>query len=112
LKAFTCLLSQEVAYFDRSENSSGAICARLSSHASAIQSMAGTRLGALCEALALAVFGILFEFLTSWQLTLIIFGPLFLIGIIAYWDVSLRRWINTESNQSLQRATSVRLGFS
>ncbi|CAF4740455.1 unnamed protein product, partial [Rotaria sp. Silwood1] len=38
-KAFACLLRQEVAYFDRPENSSGAICTRLSSDASAIQEM-------------------------------------------------------------------------
>ncbi|CAF3163376.1 unnamed protein product [Rotaria sp. Silwood2] len=44
-KAFACLLRQEVAYFDRPENSSGAICARLSSDASAVQEMTGTRLG-------------------------------------------------------------------
>ncbi|CAF4954974.1 unnamed protein product, partial [Rotaria sp. Silwood1] len=37
LKAFGCLLRQEVAYFDRPENSSGAICARLSSNALAVQ---------------------------------------------------------------------------
>ncbi|CAF1024549.1 unnamed protein product [Rotaria sp. Silwood1] len=42
-KAFSCLLRQEVAYFDRPENSSGAICVRLSSDASAIQDMTGQR---------------------------------------------------------------------
>ncbi|CAF2964711.1 unnamed protein product [Rotaria sp. Silwood2] len=36
-KAFACLLRQEVAYFDLPENSSGAICTRLSSDALAIQ---------------------------------------------------------------------------
>ncbi|CAF0927629.1 unnamed protein product [Rotaria sordida] len=59
-KAFACLLRQEVAYFDRPENSSGAICARLSSDASAVQEMTGTRLGIICEAVALSFFGILF----------------------------------------------------
>ncbi|CAF1209199.1 unnamed protein product [Rotaria sordida] len=48
-KAFACLLRQEVAYFDRPENSSGAICTRLSSDASAVQEMTGTRLGVICE---------------------------------------------------------------
>ncbi|CAF2881220.1 unnamed protein product [Rotaria sp. Silwood2] len=47
-KAFACLLRQEVAYFDRPENSSGAICVRLSSDASAIQEMSSTRFGAIC----------------------------------------------------------------
>ncbi|CAF3662351.1 unnamed protein product [Rotaria sordida] len=46
-KAFACLLRQEVAYFDRPENNSGAICTRLSTDASAIQEMTGTRLGVL-----------------------------------------------------------------
>ncbi|CAF2451835.1 unnamed protein product [Rotaria sp. Silwood2] len=74
LKALTCLLRQEVAYFDRPENSSGAISVRLSSDASAIQEMTGTRLGAMSEALALSFFGILFGCFISWQLTLIVFG--------------------------------------
>ncbi|CAF1398804.1 unnamed protein product [Rotaria sordida] len=52
-KAFACLLRQEVAYFDRPENSSGAICTRLLSDGSAIQDMTGIRLGAICEAIAL-----------------------------------------------------------
>ncbi|CAF3683937.1 unnamed protein product [Rotaria sordida] len=53
-KAFACLLRQEVAYFDRPENSSGAICTRLSLDASAVQEMIGTRLGVVCEVLALS----------------------------------------------------------
>ncbi|CAF1332172.1 unnamed protein product, partial [Rotaria sp. Silwood1] len=44
-KTFSCLLRQEVAYFDRPENSSGAICTRLSSDASAIQEMTGQHVG-------------------------------------------------------------------
>ncbi|CAF4637472.1 unnamed protein product [Rotaria sp. Silwood2] len=53
-KAFACLLRQEVAYFDRPENSSGAICAHLSSDAVAIQEMTDTRLGVICEVVALS----------------------------------------------------------
>ncbi|CAF3532126.1 unnamed protein product [Rotaria sp. Silwood1] len=53
-KAFAYLLRQEVAYFDRPENSSGAICTRLSSDASAVQEMTGTRLGAIFQVIALA----------------------------------------------------------
>ncbi|CAF4034340.1 unnamed protein product [Rotaria sp. Silwood2] len=53
VQAFACLLRQEVAYFDRPENNSGAIFTRLSSDASAIQEMIGTRLGVICETLAL-----------------------------------------------------------
>ncbi|CAF4609428.1 unnamed protein product [Rotaria sp. Silwood1] len=51
-KTFSCLLRQEVAYFDRPENSSDAICTRLSSDAPAIQEMTGTRLGLAVEVIS------------------------------------------------------------
>ncbi|CAF1120128.1 unnamed protein product [Rotaria sp. Silwood1] len=81
-KAFACLLRQEVAYFDRPENSSGAICVRLSSDASAVKDITGSRLGVICEATALSFFGILFGCLISWQLTLIVFGAVVIQCIV------------------------------
>ncbi|CAF3255349.1 unnamed protein product, partial [Rotaria sp. Silwood2] len=111
-KAFACLLRQEVAYFDQSENSSGAICTRLSSDASAIQEMAGTRLGAFCEALSITFFGLLLGCLISWQLTLIVVGPLFILTIVTYGDVRVRLWANQQSNEIVERASPVKLGFS
>ncbi|CAF2816275.1 unnamed protein product [Rotaria sp. Silwood2] len=107
-KAFACLLRQEVAYFDRPENSSGAICTRLSSSALAIQEMAGTRLGAICEALSLSFFGIILGCFISWQLTLIVFAPLFILVILTYVDVQVRLWTNQQSNQILERASAVK----
>ncbi|CAF4941951.1 unnamed protein product, partial [Rotaria sp. Silwood1] len=106
-KAFACLLRQEVAYFDRPENSSGAICARLSSDASAIQQMTGTRLGVICEAIALSFFGILFGCLISWPLTLIISGPLFIVCLVAYGDLCLRKWLNQQSGKIIGRASTL-----
>ncbi|CAF4420485.1 unnamed protein product, partial [Rotaria sp. Silwood2] len=107
-KAFACLLRQEVAYFDRSDNNSGAIYNRLSSDASAIQEMTGTRLGAICEALSMMFFGLLLGSFISWQLTLIAVGPLFIIAIVTYTDVRVRLWMNHQSNQIVERACTVR----
>ena len=59
-KAFECLLRQEVAYFDQPENSCSAISTRFSSDALAIRELSGIRLGFICEALAVLVFGFLF----------------------------------------------------
>ncbi|CAF1681406.1 unnamed protein product, partial [Adineta ricciae] len=91
-KAFASLLRQEVAYFDQPENRSGAVCARLYSNAKAIQDMTGTRLGSLCEGLALCGFGLLFGLLLSWQLTIIVFLPFIAYAVIALIDI----WINIE----------------
>ncbi|CAF2683059.1 unnamed protein product [Rotaria sp. Silwood2] len=106
-KAFSSLLRQEVAYFDRPENSSGAICVRLSSNASAIQDMTGTRLGAICTAIALPFFGILFGCFISWQLALIAFCPFFILSLISYADLSLQVRLNKKSDQIIGRASSL-----
>ncbi|CAF4469089.1 unnamed protein product, partial [Rotaria sp. Silwood2] len=105
-KAFACLLRQEVAYFDRPENSSGAICVRLSSDALAIQEMIGTRLSSICEILAMSFFGFLFGCIISWKLTLIVFGNLFIVSIATYGDVSLRIWLDKKSRKIIERAST------
>ncbi|CAF4962872.1 unnamed protein product, partial [Rotaria sp. Silwood1] len=51
-KAFTHYLRQEMAFFDLLENSSGAICNRISSDALAIQQMIGSRLCIVFESVA------------------------------------------------------------
>ncbi|CAF4645410.1 unnamed protein product [Rotaria sp. Silwood1] len=106
-KAFACLLRQEIAYFDRPENSSGAICARLSSDASAIQEMAGTRLGAICEALSMTFFGLLLGFLINWQLTMIAFCPLSILAAVTYGEMQVRLWMNQQSNQIVEQASTI-----
>ncbi len=108
-KAFACLLRQEVAYFDRPENTSDAICTRLSTDALAIQEMTGTRLGVICEAVALIFFGFLFGCFFSWQLTIIVWIPLFIFCMIIYLDIWLNTWLKQQTNPTIARASLVRL---
>lgn len=111
MKSFACLLRQEVAYFDRPENNSGTICARLSSDASALQEMIGIRLGVIFEVLAISFFGIIFGFFLSWQLTLILCVHLFLLCITAYGAVRLRLWLKQQSAYIVGKANAVGLCF-
>lgn len=106
-KTFACLLRQEIAYFDRPENSSGAISTRLSSEALAVQQMTGTRLGIICESLALSVFGLMFGIFFNWQLTLIVFIIVVINVIIAFLNIRLEVWHNQQSNLILSRTSSV-----
>ena len=107
-KAFACLLRQEVAYFDRSENSSGAICARLSTDASAVQQMIGSRLGIIVETLALSCFGLLFGMLFSWQLTIIVFAPFLILSVVVYLTVRSEMWLSEQYSLIRTQASSVR----
>ncbi|UJR18570.1 hypothetical protein I4U23_005477 [Adineta vaga] len=106
LKAFSCLLRQEIAYFDRSENSCGAICALLSSNASVIQEISGTRLAVICEAFALVCFGLIFGFYLNWHLIIISFIPIFIFAIISYLQIRSASWLKEQSDIIFGRASS------
>ncbi|CAF4416013.1 unnamed protein product [Adineta steineri] len=57
------MLSQEIAWHDRPENHSGALCVRLSSDAEAVQKMTGIRISLLFE--AIGSFGIGFQLMNE-----------------------------------------------
>ncbi|CAF3800263.1 unnamed protein product [Rotaria sp. Silwood1] len=95
-KAFACLLRQEVAYFDRSENSSGAICHHLLSDALSIQQIAATRLGYICETLAMFILGIILGFLFNYQFTLIVIFILFIVAMLTYINIIFEMRLHKE----------------
>jgi ATP-binding cassette subfamily B (MDR/TAP) protein 1 len=109
LKAFACLLRQETAYFDRPENSSSAISVRLSSDAAAIEQMVGTRLGAICEVVALALVALICGLFFSWQLTMIVLVSILIITCFAYVNIYLTMRVREKSSLILERANMVRL---
>ncbi|CAF1432493.1 unnamed protein product [Adineta steineri] len=107
LKAFACLLRQEVAYFDRPENSSGAICTQLSSNAAAIEDMAGSRLGVICEGLSMSTFGFLLGFFYNWELTIIIAIPFVILLIANVMQIRLSSWLKTQSDRIYCQASTL-----
>ncbi|CAF4096095.1 unnamed protein product, partial [Adineta steineri] len=106
-KAFACFLRQEVAYFDRPENSSGAICNQLSSNAAAIEDMAGTRLGVICEGLSMSAFGFVLGLFFNWQLTMIIAIPLIILIIASIIEIRLGTWLKTQADLIYSQASTL-----
>ncbi|CAF0776180.1 unnamed protein product [Adineta steineri] len=106
-KAFACFLRQEVAYFDRPENSSGAICTKLSSNAAAIEDMAGSRLGVICQALSMSAFGFLLGLFFNWQLTIIIGIPFVIMMIATIIQIRLGSWLKIQSDLIYSQASTL-----
>jgi len=81
-KAFRAILHQEIDYFDQPEHSTGALCTRLGTEASAVHGASGVRFGYIVEYLFAMGVGVIIGFVYSWQLTLSIaaFIPLILFG--------------------------------
>ncbi|CAF1495581.1 unnamed protein product, partial [Adineta steineri] len=106
-KAFACFLRQEVAYFDRPENSSGAICTHLSSNAAAIEDMAGSRLGVICQALSMSTFGVLLGFFYNWRLTITVAIPFVILLIASIIQIQLRSRLKTQSDFIYSQASTL-----
>ncbi|CAF4027162.1 unnamed protein product, partial [Adineta steineri] len=106
-KAFACFLRQEVAYFDRPENNSGAICTHLSSNAAAIEDMVGTRLGVICQTLSMSAFGFLLGFFFNVQLTIIIAIPFVILLIVSIIQIRLSSWLKTQSDLIYGQASTL-----
>ncbi|KAJ0869762.1 putative ABC-type xenobiotic transporter [Helianthus annuus] len=75
------ILTFEVGWFDRDENTSAAVCAMLSSEANMVRSLVGDRLSLLTQAVFSAGFAYSLGLVLSWRLTLVLLmAQPFLIG--------------------------------
>ncbi|CAF1023749.1 unnamed protein product, partial [Rotaria sordida] len=106
-KAFAHYLRQEMAFFDHVENTSGAICNRLSSDALAIQQMVGSRLGVVFESVAMFGIGIILGLLFSWQLTLIMLFFIISLFILSFMQIWWQARLNKRSDYFLGLASSL-----
>lgn len=88
LMCFEKVIHMEISWFDRLENSSGAIGARLSADASAVRGIVGDALGYLVEIAATAIAGLVIGFQANWQLSIVLLAMLPLIGLNAYFQIT------------------------
>lgn len=78
---FEKVVNMEVGWFDKPENSSGAIGARLSTDAASVRGLVGDALAQTVQDLSSVVAGLTIAFATCWQLAFIILALIPLVGI-------------------------------
>ena len=81
---FEKVVHMEVGWFDETENSSGAIGARLSADAATVRGLVGDALAQTVQNLASVTAGVVIAFVASWQLAFIVLAMLPLIGLNGY----------------------------
>ncbi|CAF1376268.1 unnamed protein product, partial [Rotaria sordida] len=106
-KAFRAILRQEIAYFDQENHSTGALCTRLATEASAVKSASGVRFGLIFQHIFGMIVGILIGFVYSWQLTLLmlVFLPFILFGGIL--EIRLTTYFASKDKQIPENAGKV-----
>ena len=83
MQVFLAILNQEIGWFDVKENSTGALCARLSTDASKIQGATGRHMGIIIQGILALSLSFILMLYYSWKLGLVgsLFMPPLLIGI-------------------------------
>ncbi|CAF3996487.1 unnamed protein product, partial [Adineta steineri] len=91
-KAFQAILRQDISYFHKAQHSTGALCARLATEASAVQGASGARFGLMLQLIVSMGIGLIVGFIYSWQLTLLViaFFPLIIFGGISQIHLTTR----------------------
>ncbi|KAH9619688.1 hypothetical protein KSS87_015757 [Heliosperma pusillum] len=104
---FEKIIHMDVGWFDKPENSSGAIGARLSSDAASVRGLVGDALGLLVENIATALAGLLIAFLANWILAFIILAMIPLLGLNNYFQVKFMKGFSEDAKKKYEEASHV-----
>ncbi|CAI5498535.1 unnamed protein product, partial [Closterium sp. Naga37s-1] len=104
---FHSVLRQEMAWFDRDENSSGAIGSRLSSDATHVHSIVGDRLSLAVQNAATLVAGLILAFSSSWILSFIVLAQLPLIAAGSVFQMKSLQGFADDAKQAYEAATRI-----
>ena len=83
------LLRNELAWFDRDENNSAQIAARLNADATNVRAVIGDRVAIIVQNSTLMIIAFAVGFGLQWKMTLVMLATFPLIIVCAYVDVSL-----------------------
>lgn len=107
LMCFDKVAHMEISWFDKAENSSGAVGLRLSSDVKCVRSLVGESLGLVVQNVATAVAGLLIGFEASWELSLIVMAMLPLIGLHGYVHMKFVLGFSGDSQVTFDQNSSV-----
>ncbi|CAF0784747.1 unnamed protein product [Rotaria sordida] len=106
-KIFQTLLRQEITYFDRPENNTGALCTRLATEASDVQGATGIRIGTMLQNISNLGVGIILAFIYGWSLTLIMLAFVPFMIIAGFLQMYLLTGFTTKDKKVLENAGKI-----
>lgn len=104
---FEAMLKQEMGWFDEDKNSVGALCARLSSDAGAVQGATGTRIGSILQALSTLVLGIGLSMYYTWKMTLVSVVSIPLVLGAVFFEARIMSGQGMQEKKKMEGATRI-----
>lgn len=107
LMTFEKLVNMEIEWFDHTENSSGAIGARLSADAAKVRGLVGDALQLVVQNSATLVAGLVIAFVSNWELSLIILALIPLIGLNGWIQMKFIQGFSADAKMMYEEASQV-----
>ncbi|XP_011055908.1 PREDICTED: multidrug resistance protein homolog 49-like isoform X2 [Acromyrmex echinatior] len=104
---FSAMLKQDMGWYDEDKNSVGALCARLSSDAAAVQGATGTRIGSMLQAFSTLVIGISISMYYSWKMTLVAVVSIPLVLAAVFFEARVMGGQGMQEKKKMESATRV-----
>ncbi|KAI3805867.1 hypothetical protein L1987_21754 [Smallanthus sonchifolius] len=104
---FEKVVSMEVGWFDKPENSSGAVGARLSTDAASVRGLVGDALAQIVQDLSSAITGLVIAFTACWQLALIILALIPLMSANGYVQIQFMKGFSADAKLMYEEASQV-----
>lgn len=105
--SFRALLKQEMGFFDKKENSVGALSTRLATDASFVKGLAGDSLGMISVTLATIGAGLIVAFTGCWRLALVVLAMLPFMAIAGFYQMKMMTGFDSGSKKEYVSAGSV-----
>ncbi|KAF9014658.1 Multidrug resistance protein 1, partial [Haplosporangium bisporale] len=105
--SYKAILSQEMAFFDRPENSTGALASRLATDAQQMFDMVSQVILTTVSAISTISVGLGFAFAATWQMTLIILAAVPVIGLGQYLELAALTGFGEKTRKAYERSGQV-----
>ncbi|KAJ3285478.1 GTPase-activating protein [Borealophlyctis nickersoniae] len=106
-RSFKQIMRQDIAFFDKEENSVGTLTSNLSNRAQEVQNMSGQIVGNLLELFAAIVGAAIVALVTGWKLGLVVLSTLPLLVLANKFRMDLIRKGNTATRAYYERSAQV-----
>ncbi|KAF9579961.1 Multidrug resistance protein 1, partial [Lunasporangiospora selenospora] len=105
--SFKAIISQEMGFFDRPENSTGALASRLATDSQQMLDMVSQVILTTVSSMATIGIGLGFSFAATWQMTLIILAALPIIGLGQYLELAALSGFGEKTRKAYERSGQV-----
>ncbi|KAL1914813.1 uncharacterized protein VTP21DRAFT_7905 [Calcarisporiella thermophila] len=107
IKSFSTAMQQEVGWFDRDENTPGALASKLSTNATYVEGMSGATLGNILQSVGIIIAGLVLGLIVGWKMTLVCFTAVPVMLFSGYMETVMMEGFQETNRRSHEQSAQL-----